>query len=105
MARGVANHPETYQRIENWSRGRDGISSERSLCPACKCKVLGGISNSQPMREPLSIAHGNDGGIQPRDTSGQGLLGTQVRTAGSNVAFFTQAVEEDPGNGAKGTKR
>ena len=70
VAGGVANHPETYQRVEDWSRGGDGISRERSLWPACKCKVLGGISNGQPMWEPLSIAHGSGGGIQPKDTSG-----------------------------------
>ena len=29
------------------------------------------------------------GVIQPKDTSGQGLLGSQVRTTGSNVASFT----------------
>ena len=67
---GVANHPETYQRVEDWSRGGDGISHERSLWPACKCKVLGGISNDIPMREPLSIAHGNGGGVQPKGTRG-----------------------------------
>ena len=37
---------------------------------ACKCHVLGGISNGQRMWEPLSVAHGNGGGIQPKDTSG-----------------------------------
>ena len=52
--------------MEDWSRGGDGISRERCLGPACKCKALGGISNGQPMWEPLSIAHGNGGGIQPR---------------------------------------
>ena len=81
------------------------ISRERGLRSASKCKIVGGISNGQPMWEPLSIAHGDGGGIQPKDTSGQGLLGTQVRTTGSNVASFTLAVEEDTGNGAKGTKR
>ena len=49
MARGVAIHPKTYQRMEDWSRGGDGISSERSLWPAGKCKVYGGISNGQRM--------------------------------------------------------
>ena len=33
------------------------------------------------------------------------LLGTQVRTTGSNVAPFTQTAEEDPGNCTKATKR
>ena len=63
------------------------------------------ISDGQPMWEPLTIAHDDGGGIQPKDTGRQSLLGTQVRTTGSNVASFTQAVEEDTGNGAKGTKR
>ena len=45
---------------------------------------------------PLPITHGNGGGIQPEDTSRQNLLGTQVRTPGSNVASFAQTVEKDP---------
>ena len=58
MAGGVANHPETYQKVEDWSRGGDMISCERSLWSACKCKVLDGISNGQPMwsHYPLHMA-------------------------------------------------
>ena len=41
--------------MEDSSRGGDGISRERSLWSACKCKVLGVISNGQRMWEPLSI--------------------------------------------------
>ena len=59
----------TQKHIRGWKRRRR-ISRERSLWPACKCRVLGGISNGQPMWEPLTIAHGNGGGIQPKDTSG-----------------------------------
>ena len=40
-------------------------------------------------REPLSLTHGNGGGIQSEDTNRQILLVTQVRTTGSNVASFT----------------
>ena len=54
---------------------------------------------------PSSWRYGDGGGIQPKNTSGQGLLGTQLRTTGSNVASITYAVKEEPGNGAKGTKR
>ena len=57
------------------------------------------------MWKPLSNTHGDGRGIQPEDTNRQSLLGTQVRTTGSNVAPFTQTVEEDPGNSTKGTKR
>ena len=63
----------TQKHIRGWKiglGGGDGISSEQSLWPACECKVFGGISNGQCMWEPLSIAHGNGGGIQPKDTSG-----------------------------------
>ena len=50
------------------------------------------------MWKPLSITPGDGRGIQPEDTNRQSLLGTQVRTTGSNVAPFTQTVEEDPGS-------
>ena len=36
------------------------------------------------MWKPLSITHGDGGGIQPEDTKRQSLLGTQVRTTGSH---------------------
>ena len=57
------------------------------------------------LSKPLSITHGDSRGIQPEDINRQSLLDTQVRTTGSNVAPFTQTVEEDPGNCIKGTKR
>ena len=47
------------------------------------------------MRKPLSITHGNGGGIQPEDTNRQSLLGTQVRTPGSNVVSLAQTVDKD----------
>ena len=58
MARGVANHPETHQRMEDWSRGGDGISSERILWPTCKCKFLVGsvMANVCGSHYPLHMA-------------------------------------------------
>ena len=48
------------------------------------------------MWKPLSITHGNGGGIQSDDTIRQSLLDTQVRTPGSNVASLAQTFEKDP---------
>ena len=69
MAWGIAINPEAHQRVE-------GLS-------ASNCEVSGMISNGQTMWKPLSITHGDGGGIQPEDTNRQSLLGAQVRTNGS----------------------
>ena len=52
----------TQKQIRGW---KIGLEAEMGfpVSETCKCKVLGGISNGQPMWEPLSIAHGNGGGI------------------------------------------
>ena len=57
------------------------------------------------MWKPLSITHGNGGGIQSENTNRQRLLDTQVRTPGSNVASLAQTIEKDPGSCTGGTKR
>ena len=44
-----------------------------------KCEVLSGVSDGQPMWQPLSIAHGDGGGIQPKGIDRQGLLRGQCR--------------------------
>ena len=53
------------------------------------------------MRQPLPTAHGNGGGIQPKDIRGQGLLCAQVCKVGSDVASLTQVVEKNPRNSAE----
>ena len=57
MARGVASDPETHQELEGWTRSGDGIS---------KCEVPSGVSDGQPMWQPLAITHGDGGSIQPK---------------------------------------
>ena len=104
MARGVASDPETHQELKGWTRSGDGISHERSLWSASKCEVPSGVSDGQPMWQPLSIKHGDGGSIQPKGIDRQSLLSAQMRKTGSDVASFTQAVEEDPRNSAERTE-
>ena len=59
MARSVASDPKTHQELEGWTRSGDGISHERSLWSASKCEVPSGISDGQPMWQPLFITHGD----------------------------------------------
>ena len=77
------------------------ISHERSLWSASKCEVLSGVSNGQPVRQPLPTAHGDGGGIQPEGIDRESLLGAQVRKVGSDVASVTQVVEKNPRNSAE----
>ena len=100
----VASDPETHQELEGWTRSGDGISHERSLWSASKCEVPSGVSDGQPMWQPLSITHGDGGSIQPKGIDRQSLLSAQMRKTGSDVASFTQAVEEDPRNSAERTE-
>ena len=65
MARSVASDPETHQELEGWTRSGDGISHERSLWSASKCEVPSGVSDGQPMWQPLSITHGDGRSVQP----------------------------------------
>ena len=56
------------------------------------------------MWQPLSIAHGDGGGIQPKGIDRQSLLSAQVRKTGSDVASFTPVVEENPRDSAERTE-
>ena len=56
------------------------------------------------MWQPLSIAHGDGGGIQPKGIDRQGLLGAQVRKTGSDVASLTPVVEANPRDSAERTE-
>ena len=56
------------------------------------------------MRQPLSIAHGDGGGIQPKGINRQGLLSDQVCKTGSDVASLTQVVEENTRDSAERTE-
>ena len=100
MARSVASDPETHQELEGWSRSGDGISHERSLWTDSECEVPSGVSDGQPMWQPLSIAHGDGRSIQPEGIDRQSLLSAQIGKTGSDVTSFTQAFEEDPRNSA-----
>ena len=76
--------------------------SEAYSLPVNEKTLVGSVMASQSWK-PLSITHGDGRGIQPDDTNRQSLLGTQVRTTGSNVAPLTQTVEEGPEDCTKGT--
>ena len=76
--------------------------SEAYSLPVNEKTLVGSVMANQSWK-PLSITHGDGRGIQPDDTNRQSLLSTQVRTTGSNVAPFTQTVEEDPRDCTKGT--
>ena len=97
----------TQKHIKSWKVGleaENGISHERSLRSASKCEVLSGVSDGQPMWQPLSITHGDGGSIQPKGIDRQSLLSAQMRKTGSDVASLTQAVEENPRDSAERTE-
>ena len=104
MARSAASEPEAHQELEDWTRSGDGISHKRSLWTAPKCEVPSGVSDGQPMWKPLSITQGDGTSVQPEGIDRQSLLSAQMRETGSNVASFTQSVEEDPRSSAERTK-
>ena len=67
-------------------------------------RILSGVSDDQPMRQPLSITHGDGGSIQSKVIDRQSLLSAQMRKTGSDVASFTQAVKEDLRDSAEGAE-
>ena len=73
-ALSVASDPETHQELEGWIRSGDGISHERSLWSASKCEVPSGVSDGQPMWQPLPITHGDGKSVQPEGIDRQSLL-------------------------------
>ena len=63
-----------------------------------------GVSDGQHMWQPLSNTHGDGRSVQPEGIDRQSLLSAQMCKTGSDVASFTQAVEEDPRNSAERTE-
>ena len=70
MARGVANHPETHQRMETGLEAEMGFPVSEAYGLPVNAKSLVGSVMANVCVQPLSIAHGDGGGIQPKDTSG-----------------------------------
>ena len=53
------------------------------------------------LRQPLPIALGDGGGIQPKGIDRQSLLGAQVSKIGSDVASLSHVVEKKKRNSAE----
>ena len=90
----------TQKHIKSWKVGLEaemGFSmSETYGLPLNAKSLVGSV-----MRQPLPIAHGDRGGIQPKGINRQGLLSAQVCKTGSDVASLTQVVEKNPRNSAE----
>ena len=104
MAWGVAGDSKAHPELKRRSRDGNGISHKRSLWSTLKCEIFSRVSDGQPVRQPLPTAHGDGGGIQPKNINRQSLLSAQVRKVGSDVASLTQVAEKIPRNSAERTE-
>ena len=71
----------TQKHIRGWENGLEaemGFPMSEAHSIASKREVPSGIGDGQPAWKPLSITHGNGGGIQSEDTYRKSLLDTQV---------------------------
>ena len=95
----------TQKHIKSWKVGLEAEMgfpmSEAYGMPLNARSLVGSVmANLCGSHYPL----GDGGSIQPEGIDRQSLLSAQMRKTGSDVASFTQAVEEDPRDSAERTE-
>ena len=93
----------TQKHIRRWKVGLEAemgfpMSEAYGLPINAKSLVGSVMANLCGSHYPLHMA------IQPKEISGQGLLGAQVCKVGSDVASLRQVIEENPGICAERTE-